>query len=503
MSLTGRFSALVLAAIGVVLVGFSTALFLAARVYLDHQMGDRLASALDILVAAAEVHPNGVEWEPHERVLPLGQMTGEGEICWVIYDDRGHRVDRSRNFPEADLTDVRTINRRQTGLPAQQVDRLGHVWRMDRRTIVPGAKNSGSQAAADRTLPVEVDPPEAFYPSLTLIAYAPMAPTRELLASLAWGLVVLGMTTWGVSALLCRRLSRTALQPLSRLAESARGLDTAGPGWVLERSGTGDELDDLGQAFNELLSRIHVAYERQRRFGSDASHQLRTPLTILIGQIEVALRHERTPEEYRRTLTSALGGAAQLARVVEALLFLARAESDAAMPESVLLNLGSWARAHVEAIAPSSMLLEFCEAEGGPIWVRANPPLLGQLLDNLLDNARKYSPPGSPITVGLGSDRDSVRLCVEDQGPGIPTEEADRIFEPFFRSRQARRLPISGAGLGLSIAQRVAQAMGGLITYRPRPEGGSNFELRIPRAASPPAVVSRAETASLKDLVAS
>jgi signal transduction histidine kinase len=499
MSLTGRFSALFLAAIGVVLVGFSSALFLAAHAYLGRQVGERLASALDILVAAAEVHPNGVEWEPHERVIPPGQVAGAGEICWEIYDDLGRRIDRSRNFPEAALMGVGVPVRGATEPRKQQVDRLGKLWRMETRRIAPGPNRSGSQAAADRTMPIVVDPPEALVQALNLVAYAPLGPSREMLTVLAWLLAGLGATTWGVSALLCRRLSRKALEPLTRLAESARGLNTAEPGWALERSGTGDELDDLGQAFNDLLSRIHVAYERQRRFGSDASHQLRTPLTILIGQIEVALRHERSAEEYRRTLTSALGGAVQLGRIVEALLFLARAESDAAIPETVLLNLTTWTRAQVEANSRAPMRVELVIDDREPIWVRANPPLLGQLLENLLDNALKYSPPGSPITLSLGADRDIALLCVEDLGPGIPTEEAGRIFEPFFRSKQARRMAVTGAGLGLSVAQRIAQSMGGLIHYRSKPDIGSRFELRIPRVASPVAADTTAEIISHRD----
>ena len=100
--------------------------------------------------------------------------------------------------------------------------------------------------------------------------------------------------------MLCRGLSRRALAPLSRVVESARGLDAADPGWCLAEAGTGDELDVLGRAFNDLLARLHVAYERQRRFSGDASHQLRTPLTVLIGQLQVALRYDRSGEEYRR-----------------------------------------------------------------------------------------------------------------------------------------------------------------------------------------------------------
>ncbi len=181
-----------------------------------------------------------------------------------------------------------------------------------------------------------------FHPSLMLTVAAPLGPMESTLGALAWFLVGFSLGTCGLAALLCRRLSRRALVPLSRMAASARGLGATDAGWSLDEAGTGDELDNLGRAFNELLARLHIAFERQRRFNGDASHQLRTPLTVLIGQIEVALRHERSGEEYRRALWSALGRAAQLRQVVEALLFLSRAEEEAQLPQGEPLELGHW-----------------------------------------------------------------------------------------------------------------------------------------------------------------
>src|SRR5262249_9930582 len=140
---------------------------------------------------------------------------------------------------------------------------------------------------------VVLDPAERLHPALVVTACAPIDPMEKTLTTLGLFLVGLSVGIWSMSALLCRRLSRRALAPLTRLVASARGLDASDPGWCLEEARTGDELDELGGAFNDLLGRLHLAYERQRRFSSDASHQLRTPLTVLIGQIEVALRRER------------------------------------------------------------------------------------------------------------------------------------------------------------------------------------------------------------------
>jgi signal transduction histidine kinase len=302
------------------------------------------------------------------------------------------------------------------------------------------------------------------------------------LAALAWLLVALSVGIWLLAAVLCRRLSRRVLAPLRRMATSARGLDATDPGWSLDQAGTGDELDDLGRAFNELLARLHVAFERQRRFSGDASHQLRTPLTVLIGQIEVALRHERSGDEYRQVLNSALGRAVQLGQIVEALLFLGRAEGEAELPGGEPLDLGRWVSEYLASRPANGRATDVVHrmAEGNGPLVLVHPPLLGQLLENLLDNAEKYGSPAARIVVETLELDGSAILAVEDAGPGIPPEEISRVFEPFYRSVQARRQGTSGVGLGLAVVQRIAAAFGGSVEVRSGSGRGCRIEVRLP-----------------------
>ncbi len=484
MSLTGRFSALFLSMLALVLVAFSTALYVSARVYLDRRLDDRLNAALAILAAAAEIHSDGVEWEPQERVLPLGQDSDPERLRWVVFDDRGRRVDHSRNISDVDFTNI-PISYNNTG---RLVDRRGRAWRVARCRIQPeAASSSGSRAAADRKEKPDAQAYEALHRSLILTAWAALDPTEATLAALGGFLVALSVGTWLVAALLCRRLSRRALTPLTRMVASARGLDAGDPGWCLDEAGTGDELDELGRAFNELLSRLHVAYERQRRFSGDASHQLRTPLTVLIGQIEVALRQERSGEEYRRILASALGRAVQLGRIVEALMFLARAEADAPLPECEPMDLDRWLAEHLASRSEAEVI--HLDLHGDGARARAHPALLGQLLDNLLDNARTHGGPGTPIRVETSREGDMLVLAVEDAGPGIPTEDIPHIFEPFYRSAQARRRGTSGVGLGLAVARRIAVAFGGTLNVRSRPGKGGSFRGPTRRDPAPPRIV--------------
>jgi signal transduction histidine kinase len=419
-----------------------------------------------------------VEWEPQERALSLGEESGADHLRWLVLDDGGRRVDHSRNFDEA-------------GIPAEELarpagpgrgrlsDRHGGAWRVSRRVLRPDVlAASGSRAAGQGGEPAAPDHPEALHPHLTLIACAPLGPTEATLATLGWLLAALSAGIWLAAGVLCRGLSRRALSPLTRMVESARGLDAADPGWSLVEAGTGDELDDLGRAFNDLLGRLHVAYERQRRFTGDASHQLRTPLTILIGQLQVALRHERTGEEYRRALTSALGRAEQLARIVEALLFLSRAEAEAGLPGAEPLELHGWVAEHL-AGRPSAEVVHHADTPD-PLWIRAHPALLGQLLDNLLDNAARHGHADSPVAVETLRDQRGAILAVEDRGPGIAPEDLPRIFEPFYRSAEARRRGVAGVGLGLAIVRRIATACGGSVAARSEPGNGARFEVRFP-----------------------
>jgi signal transduction histidine kinase len=248
--------------------------------------------------------------------------------------------------------------------------------------------------------------------------------------------------------------------------------------------GTRDELDEFATSFNGLLDRLHVALERQRQFTGQASHQLRTPLAALIAAIEVARRRPRTVLEHERVLDRVHDDAVRLWRVVDALLFLARADAEAGLPDLESIDLCAWTANHIASWEnhERSADIEFDGRGRDPLWVRAQTALLGQLLDNLLDNACKYSTAGTPITVTAKVEGDLVALTVEDQGLGIATEDLPHVFEPFFRSRHIQASQ-PGAGLGLALVRRVASALGGTVAAESEAGRGSRFVLRLPVCA--------------------
>jgi two-component system, OmpR family, sensor kinase len=466
VSLTSRVSLFFLGTLALVLAGFSVTLYVLARGHLHGQDDERLRAALDTLAAAAEVAPEGVEWEPHERQLSVGGPAAP--VYWVVHDPFDVVVDHSPGFGSvpwpAPHTAVPSIERRDPG---------GQLWRFLRRRLEPAG------VVAIPPPPQAIGEPKK-HRFLTLTVGLPQGATQATLASLAWWLGGTSAALWLLALAGGRWFCRRALSPLNRMAATAgamRGDDSAARLPVPE---TRDELATFGQSFNGLLDRLQVAYERQRRFTGDASHQLRTPLAALLGQIEVALRRERKADDYRQALEVAHGRASDLRRIVESLLFLTRADADAAAPQLEPLELRTWLSAQIGRWADHPRAADLHGEAGGSASVRAHPELLAQALGNLIDNALKYSRPGTPITCRVREEKETARLEVEDEGVGISAEDVPHLFEPFYRSEQARQAGTPGAGLGLSVAARIVAVLGGRIEVESVPGRGSRFTIVLP-----------------------
>lgn len=241
-----------------------------------------------------------------------------------------------------------------------------------------------------------------------------------------------------------------------------------------------DELYELGVAFNQLLDRLQQAYERQRRFTGDAAHQLRTPISVLQGQIDVFRRRERTAEEYFATMRILSEHVGELGRIVESLLFLAGSEHESTRPKTEVVDLNAWLTSYRERWKDHPRASDFSVQLSGDATIETGPTLLAQVLDNLINNAFKYSQSSKPVVLRSTLQHDRVTLAVEDHGVGISTEDRNAIFEPFFRSSEARRLGVAGTGLGLAIAARIAKALQGELECTSEAGVGSTFLLHLP-----------------------
>jgi heavy metal sensor kinase len=462
MTLAGRLSLFFLAALAVVLVGFSASLYGLSHHHLFRQLDERCASTLDVLTAPVEDEQGGLEWEPGERLLPPVRAGGDGALVWAVLDDQGRHLHGS---PAVDLPPL-----------ADEDDRADVTWQGAPWRFARCALRSKSPAGPG-------DGQGKRYRALVFVVGVPVGPVRGTLRTLALALAALALVLWCSAALVGRRLCRRALAPVVRMAQTARALTAADLDRRLPDPGTGDELADLAAAFNDLLTRLAQAFGRQRRFTGEASHQLRTPLTALLGQIEVALRRERPAEEYRRVLAAVRQQGERLRQLVDVLLFLARADAEAGLPETERLDLGAWLADHLQSWREhpraADIRLVPAEAPSGPLWVRAHAGLLGQALDNLLDNACKYSSAGSPILLRAWRQDGEARLAVEDRGRGIGAADLPHVFDPFFRSAEARRRGVGGVGLGLAVTARIAQALGGRVEVTSEPGRGSCFVLAL------------------------
>ena len=252
----------------------------------------------------------------------------------------------------------------------------------------------------------------------------------------------------------------------------------------LPHPGTADEIGRLVDTLNEMLARIEQGVDVQRRFTADASHELRSPLSRLRTELELALRRPREPQAYVETLRSGLEEVERLTLLVEELLAFARLDAgqERGRTERVLLNtLADEAMRRMEPIARAREIAFTIDASG-PVHVKVVPGSVSLVLDNLLDNAIKFSPVGGGVTVSLARSGEQAILRVRDHGPGVRSDELLRVFERFYRGPSARTGSTPGIGLGLALAQATVQAHGGCIAAANAPDGGAVFEARWPAA---------------------
>jgi heavy metal sensor kinase len=276
-------------------------------------------------------------------------------------------------------------------------------------------------------------------------------------------------------------LAAAALRPVDRMRSQASAISASGLDRRLTVPAPDDEVRRLAETLNEMLSRLDESLQKERRFLDDASHELRTPLTALKAELDVARSRPRTAEELTRALDSASEEADRLARMAEDLLVLSRVHGgrlplhreETSLPE----------------LLDSSARLFRARADAGGVAIGATAPEVSafvdgvrvrQALDNLLDNALRFTPRGGAIAL-LGRLSDGVcEIVVEDGGPGFPAGFASAAIEPFQRAPAAGGDPAhDGAGLGLAIVRAVAESHGGGVTLENRPEGGARVILSL------------------------
>ncbi|MGX6603181.1 sensor histidine kinase [Micromonosporaceae bacterium Da 78-11] len=310
------------------------------------------------------------------------------------------------------------------------------------------------------------------------------ALNRLVVLEVAGGLLALALAG-AVSA----RISRTALRPLEDMTALARQIAAGDRGQRLGTSGADTELGRTAAAFDAMLDELEAALAqanaaeiRMRSFLSDASHELRTPLAGMQANAELLLREDPDRDERERIAVAMVRESRRAARLVDDLLAMARLGRG--MPlVTERVDLVALAEAEVARAGTLSPGLRFEVTGGDGHVVDGDPVRLGQIITNLLDNARHATPPGGTVTIAVQQAGDRITLEVADTGPGVTPAEHAVIFERFGRGDASRSRHTGGAGLGLPIARGLAQAHGGDLTYV---DGGpgARFRLDLPAAAS-------------------
>lgn len=471
MTLTTRVSTFFLATLAAALAIYSLVFYSVTSRQIHFQFEHEMSGVLNSLVAAAEVEETEVKWQPLEHSITFGSLDEFGEVQWIVVGNQDLTVETSRTIDPAFRAEAMDL--------ATQPVAGGVVH--DLMLAAEPTTIMYQRLRAPQPLPVDRELDE--FDEVMVVVARSTVKRDAILWQLTFLVVLLPLAAWLVAALLGRWVVRQALRPVAAMSLQARSIAGSDFQTRLHVHHSGDELAELGDTFNRLLDRQQAAIEQQRRFAGDAAHELRTPITVLMGEIDVTLRRPRSEAEYQTTLGVLRKQTKSLQEIVESLLFLARSEGDAALPQMQKIDVHAWLEDHQRnwVRLPRSTDLKIENHASQNSKVRATSSLLSQIVENLVSNALKYSAPGTPVIVASQSRDDSILIQVTDRGHGISEADQQNLFDAFFRSSDARNRGVAGNGLGLAIASRIARTLGGSLTCESMVGKGSQFSLKLPQ----------------------
>ncbi len=276
-------------------------------------------------------------------------------------------------------------------------------------------------------------------------------------------------------------LAGSAVRPVFEITEQATGIEAGTLDQRIVAHAQTDEYQGLVAVLNRMLERIDAAFKNQRRLTADVSHELRSPLTALRGEIEVALRAERSPRDYQRVLHSALEEIDRLTAMSDDLLLITRADADLVPARRVPTDVNAIIRREVDGMRgriEEKALIVRADLDPGLGSVALDPELTRRLIEELLDNAVKFAAPGGTVVVTTTGADGALRLAVENSGPPLGADELAHLFEPFYRADQARTRG-TGTGLGLALVAAVTRLHGGSVRAVNVSTGGVRLECEL------------------------
>jgi two-component system OmpR family sensor kinase len=280
-------------------------------------------------------------------------------------------------------------------------------------------------------------------------------------------------------------LAKLSLNPVNRIMDTMHQIRAENLKLRITIPEAKDEIRRLAETFNEMLDRLEKTFLSQRQFIEDLAHELKTPLSVLKGELEVTLKKLRTPREYESTLSSSLEEANKIIKIVEDLLMLAWYDSNMVPFEMTPLDIGRLFRGVLDAvkILAEQKDIDLHLSSQGKAVVFGDADKLKRLFLNILDNAMKYTPSGGKVFVKISEENNQTKIIISDTGIGIPKDELPHIFERFYRINKARTR--DSFGLGLSIVKSIVEAHKGIIEVESELDKGTTFKISLPSFPRP------------------
>lgn len=277
-------------------------------------------------------------------------------------------------------------------------------------------------------------------------------------------------------------MMKKAMEPVSEIASAAAQIDERNLHSRLVSSGNGDELDRLTGVFNSTIARLENSFQQIREFTLHASHELKTPLTVMRSELETALQEDGLGEEKRERVLSQLDEVLRLTKIVDGLTLLTKADAGQVSLTLEEVRLDELVGDCFEdaKILAQARNVQVCLGKVDVVTVSGDRHRLRQLLLNLTDNAVKYNVEGGVVNMQLRNVNGTAEFQIANTGPGIPMAMQQRVFERFFRGDSSHNNSVEGCGLGLSIAQWIVYAHKGTVEVRSQPEPMTTFTVRLP-----------------------
>lgn len=315
------------------------------------------------------------------------------------------------------------------------------------------------------------------------------------LTKLAW--LLAGVWAFGIvaTAVVGFRLASTTLAPIESITRRAAAIARGDVETVLDPPAVEDEIGRMTYLLNDVLARLQQAVHANRRFASDAAHELRGPITAMTGEIDVALRYERSGEEYRETLALVRERLQALTSLTEDLMLLVRTQEGDRTLLRREIDLGVLVAGSLDRLCSTAAArgVRLTVATLPACLIYGDERLLARAFDNVLENAVRYNRPAGSVTVSAtmhdsGDERESatVMIRVDDSGPGIPRADWEKVFERFYRVDRSRARHTGGKGLGLAITREVLRVFGGAIAVHTSSDAGTSMEIQLPGEARRP-----------------